>query len=532
MKYKLGWILSAIVLCFGCGEKPRTPRAKHVILIGLDAMSARGLQWANTPNFNYLMENGAHSMKMRCIRPTSSSQNWMSMVSGAIPEMHGVTDNDWEPDTKIIQPALKNKKGLFPTLFDHIREQRPDARMYLFYEWKEQDRMYDVSVADKAVTGLDYNQTFQQAREAFFRDKPEFLFVSINEPDHIGHKHGHESQEYLDTITYFDNLIGSLIRELEETGMDQETVLIVTADHGGTGYAHGGDSPAELEVPVLLFGGPVSKGKVIEPSLLICDIAATAGELLGVALPHECQGKMITDAFTPCNDLIYVPKPCVTPNNGFFSQPILSEISADAPDTEIYYTLDGSDPTPMSAKYKEAVRIDKPSIVRAITLRDGRTSDIVTSFIRVLPQGEQPKVDYKYYEDITGSSLPDFSRLGVPTREGKVYEFSLDELEVEEKDHFAVIFTTRLDIEETDQYCFGVISDDGSKVYLDGKQVIDNDGSHSADMKKGYVMLEKGLHELTVEYFDDYMGQHLELHYSSDKLPLQVVPFTRFKTKP
>lgn len=48
----------------------------------------------------------------------------------------------------------------------------------MFYEWTGQDRMYDTSVADKAVTGLDYDQTINQAIDAFFQDKPEFLFVS------------------------------------------------------------------------------------------------------------------------------------------------------------------------------------------------------------------------------------------------------------------------------------------------------------------------------------------------------------------
>ena len=86
---------------------------------------------------------------------------------------------------------------MFPTIFDDIKAQRPDAKVYMFYEWTGQDRMYDTSVADKAVTGLDYDQTINQAIDAFFQDKPEFLFVSINQTDHVGHESGHESREYL-----------------------------------------------------------------------------------------------------------------------------------------------------------------------------------------------------------------------------------------------------------------------------------------------------------------------------------------------
>ena len=94
------------LLMLSCSSpQNKTPRAKHVILLGFDAMSARGIQRAQTPNFNEMIENGAVSIKARCLRPTSSSQNWMSMVSGANIEMHGVTGNDWEPDKLAIEPA-------------------------------------------------------------------------------------------------------------------------------------------------------------------------------------------------------------------------------------------------------------------------------------------------------------------------------------------------------------------------------------------------------------------------------------------
>lgn len=520
--------LLVCALLLSCTGRKETPRAKHVILIGLDAMSARGVQRAETPHFNYMMENGAVSIKARCIRPTSSSQNWMSMVSGATPEMHGVTDNDWEPDTKIIPPALQNKKGLFPTIFDHVKEQRPDAKVYMYYEWMEQDRMYDVSVADRAVTGLDYDQTLIQAIDAFFEDKPEFLFVSINEPDHVGHEAGHESRQYLDTVHHFDSIIGGLVKRLEETGLAKETVLIVTADHGGLGKAHGGDSEAELEIPIIMYGGSVTKGRLMEHTHIICDIAATVGGLLGVQLPPECEGKFIAEAFEPKTDKVYVPMPFITPGGGFFTEKTPVAITADAEGAEVYYTLDGTVPTDQSAKYNGALTLDRPAIVQAVAYRNGQPGRMAQAFIRVLPEGEQPKVAYKYYENMMKKSLPDFKTLGRPTREGYVYEFTLDAFDVEEKDHFAILLTTKLNIADEGKYCFGIISDDGSKVFLDGRLVIDNDGSHSPDMKTGFVQLSKGVHELTVEYFDDYMGQKLELYYSSDKLPLQMVPFSQF----
>lgn len=522
--------LCLCIFCLSCtNDRPRTPRAKHVILLGFDAMSARGVQRARTPHFNRMIDQGAVSIKARCIRPTISSQNWMSMVSGAPIEMHGVTGNDWEPDAHIIEPGLKNKKGLFPTIFDHIKTQRPEAKVYLYYEWTGQDRMYDVSVADKAVTGLNYDQTLTQAIDAFFQDQPEFLFVSINQTDHVGHESGHESNQYLATITHFDSIVGGLLDRLQQTGLLEETVVIVTADHGGLGSGHGGDSEAELEIPIILYGGPVTKGKVLEHTPLIYDIAATVGGLLGVSLPQECVGKFIGEAFEPkTTDKIYVPMPFITPVEGFFKEKTTVTITADVEDGQIYYTLDGSLPTQQSIKYEAPFTLENSNLVRAIVYRNGQPGNITDAFIRVIPAGETPKVAYKYYENMRETNLPDFRTLGKPAREGYVHEFTLDELNVEEKDHFAVLFTTRLDIPSDGWYTFGVISDDGSKVYIDTKMIIDNDGSHSPDMKQGRVKLDKGLHEVRVEYFDDYMGQKLALYYQSDSLPLQMLPFSRF----
>lgn len=513
-------LVALLAACSGTGGQ--TPKAKHVILIGIDAMGAYGVQRAHTPTLNQLIDQGAASLKARCILSSSSSQNWMSMVSGATINLHGVTDNDWEPGTGNIVPAVQNAKGLFPTIFDAIKTQKPEDKVYMFYEWTGQDRMYDTRVVDKAVTGLDGEQTMKQAIDAFFADRPEFLFVSIDEVDHVGHASGHESQAYMECVHKYDALIGDLIKRLKETNLTEETVVIVTADHGGIGRSHGGTNEAEMEIPIILYGGTVTKGKLMEHTNVICDIAATVAGLLDVKLPRECTGQFIGEAFEPKSERVYVPMPFIQPFNGRYKEEVTLTITGDVADGEIYYTTDGTMPTNQSTRYEAPVVIEQSCLVRAIVCRAGQYGKTAEADLRVQSAGETPRVAYKYYENLPGKSLPDFDKLGRPTREGLVYEFSLDELEVEEKDHFAVLFTTGFDIPADGEYTFGVISDDGSKVYVDGAMVIDNDGSHSSEMKRGRVTLTKGKHNIRVEYFDDYMGQNLELYYGSTALPMQT----------
>lgn len=82
-------------------------------------------------------------------------------------------------------------------------------------------------------------------------------------------------------------------------------------------------------------------------------------------------------------------------------------------------------------------------------------------------------------------------------------------------DHFAYEFRTLIDIPVRGIYRFYTYSDDGSVLLVDGQKVVDNDGGHSARRAAGKVALEAGLHELRLLYFEDYMGQTLEVSYSS-----------------
>lgn len=92
------------------------------------------------------------------------------------------------------------------------------------------------------------------------------------------------------------------------------------------------------------------------------------------------------------------------------------------------------------------------------------------------------------------------------------------------KDHFAYVFRTWVKIPERGVYRFYSYSDDGSKLLIDGQTIVDNNGSHSAAPKKGKVALEAGYHELTVLYFEDYMGESLEVGISSKHIKEMALP--------
>ncbi len=91
-------------------------------------------------------------------------------------------------------------------------------------------------------------------------------------------------------------------------------------------------------------------------------------------------------------------------------------------------------------------------------------------------------------------------------------------------DHFAYEFRTLIYISKRGVYRFYTISDDGSKLYIDDKLIVDNDGGHSVRRAEGKVALEKGYHALHLLYFENYMGQELEVGFLGRDIPETPIP--------
>lgn len=513
-------LLTAAVLC-GCKET--SPRADHVVYMCFDAMSAIGIQRADTPNFNYMIENGAVSLHTRCGLPSNSSPNWMTIASAAPFEMTGVLDNGISPLNSTVVPALVNGKGFFPTIFESIKAQRPDARIYFYGDSLWPCSMYEMSAFDVIVPEpekhrhISADEAIHRAADAFVADKPELMFIGIGTPDHEGHTWGHESQGYFDCIHHMDELVGDFVKKLEENGLIRNTVIIITADHGGINYAHGGSTMAELEVPVIMYGGKVTKGKVMEHSNMNYDTPATVAGLLGVELPWECHGKFLKEAFEPGTDVCYVPVPLVHPFRGIVPEGDKVSISVNVDGADIYYTLDGTKPTCDSQKYTGPFEISQPCTVSAVACKNGNYGMTTSNFLfAALPEGEAA-VQYKLYRNIYDEVLPNFSRLGKPDAQGYISAFSLEDVPFSaNEDDFAIEFTSKFKVKEAGMYKFELSSDDGSKLFVDGKCIADNDGSHTLQTKFGFAQLEPGIHDIRVEYFEDCEGQYLYLNYGLD----------------
>jgi len=295
-KYGVGLLLLAVAGAVGAWSAPGPVR--HVVIVGVDGMGSEMLVNAKTPNLDRLRRNGACTFHARAVMPTSSSPNWASMIMGAGPEQHGITSNDWQPDRFEIPPVCTGSGGIFPTIFGVLREQRPQAVIGLFHDWDGFARLTERRAADVAERGDGPIETMRKAIDFVKSRRPTFLFVQLDHVDHAGHKHGWGSPEYVAAIEQADRLIGDLLKAFEDARLLEATVFLVSADHGGKGTKHGGATLAEIEIPWIIHGPGIAKGKEIRSPVNIYDTAPTVAHILGLKPPTCWIGQPVRDAFS------------------------------------------------------------------------------------------------------------------------------------------------------------------------------------------------------------------------------------------
>ncbi len=90
------------------------------------------------------------------------------------------------------------------------------------------------------------------------------------------------------------------------------------------------------------------------------------------------------------------------------------------------------------------------------------------------------------------------ANIDVPNRE---YTQGFPDLGIDVLEDFAIRLRGRLKVETAGTYGFTLNSDDGSKLYIDGSLVIDNDGLHPMRAMQGSTMLAAGFHDIEIQYF-------------------------------
>ncbi len=523
-------------------EKEQSPMVKHVVVIGFDGLSPNGLKNAATPTFDRIKSEGASTMHARAVLPTSSSTNWASMIMGAGPEQHGITSNSWEKNNFVLPAVTQSEDFLFPTIFQLINDNFENAEIGAIYHWTGFGRLFEKAAVDYDISPDSEDETAALASTYIKDKKPTFTFIHFDHVDHGGHEYGHGSSEYYKSVEKADELLAEVMEAIEASGMADETLVIISADHGGLGKGHGGESLQEIEIPFILWGKSVKKNHVLKYPVYQYDNAATVAFALGIKTPLACIGKPVKNAFVgfdlsddyPTSERLKEPiiLPAAEFNKkagGLFdeSATVIMENPNNA--GEIRYTLDGSMPNANSTLYSEAVKTSENVVAKSAIFNNGKIASTVSeAFFRIKKETMVPPIKYEvfYLENLT--SIPSLENKR-PDARGTCFEITSDEVKEEIRSNTVVKFATQIHIEKEDTYTFYTNSDDGSKLWVDNKLIVDNDGDHGVVEKNGSIVLMPGTYPLQVVWFNGGGSGWLNVDYQTKSIPKQVLPTSILK---
>ena len=135
-------------------------------------------------------------------------------------------------------------------------------------------------------------------------------------------------------------------------------------------------------------------------------------------------------------------------------------------------------------------------------------------------RSENTGLRFQYYEG-DWNMLPNFTGLQA-VKEGDIENFTLSPRE--QDSYFAMRFTGYVDITTAGTYTFFTASDDGSKLYINGEEIVNNDGTHGKQERSGQVNLTAGKHAIEVTYFEKWGGETLEVMYEGPGISKQFIP--------
>ncbi|MCF0163688.1 MAG: alkaline phosphatase, partial [Bacteroidales bacterium] len=280
--YSLLAIVMVAASALSCSKKTDTP---HIIFIGFDGLASYTFNEELMPNVKALMDAGTYTMQKRTVLPSSSAVNWASMFMSAGPELHGYTE--WGSKTPELPSRVILKNGIFPTIFQILRDARPEAEIGVLYDWDGIKYLVDTLSLSHVAQSIDHHSNPEElsvmAAEYIKSSKPDLLACCFNNPDYVGHTIGWETPEYNEMLKKLDNSVATIVQATKDAGIYENTVFIVTSDHGGYNQGHGGKSMKEMETPFVICGKGIPANGEFSESMMQYDVASTIAELLKIS---------------------------------------------------------------------------------------------------------------------------------------------------------------------------------------------------------------------------------------------------------
>lgn len=232
-----------------------------------------------------------------------------------------------------------------------------------------------------------------------------------------------------------------------------------------------------------------------------------AGTAVHVQLPKGEAGPLPTVVAVDVDGAPVVYRtPRIAAESEQFVRELPVTLTAQNPELVVRYTLDGSDPTTASPAADGPVTVRTTCTLKAASFHRGAPVSGIAERrftqvaplppVKVLPQAGGLRtrsfaVDWQRIPDDRGGLVAErefaSATIALPKQVGE---------------HRALCYSGFLDVPAADMYRFALASDDGSKLWLGGDVVVDNDGLHATEERRGAIALGQGLHPIELWWFN------------------------------
>lgn len=163
--------------------------------------------------------------------------------------------------------------------FDSFLAARPSGEPFFYWFGPTNVHRMWVKGSGKALWGIDPDQ-LKGRLPKFLPDVPE-----VRE----------DVADYLGEIQAFDAAVGVLIRRLEELGELENTLVVVSGDHGPPGFPHGKCNLYDFgtNVTLAIRGAGTKPGRAVDDFVNLMDLAPTFLEAAGLVPPEVMTGRSL-----------------------------------------------------------------------------------------------------------------------------------------------------------------------------------------------------------------------------------------------
>lgn len=241
---------------------PEGKKTKKAIFLGFDGFRADGLENIKDNKESAIMyiknQGGLYHTFSGGIpdvneQATSTAPSWMAMLTGGWGEYNGITDNNQmkkeNVDTFLTTLAKQGHTGSFTT------------------SWREHTALsYQPDIANSIKNNIPIEYTHQIDDMATYyqvlkyvskpegvtktaQQDPDAIFFTLEFTDHAGHEtgFGNQNEAYVKACKDIDSYGYDIIKTIEErsTYAEEDWLIVISTDHGGTKLNHGGQTPFE-----------------------------------------------------------------------------------------------------------------------------------------------------------------------------------------------------------------------------------------------------------------------------------------------